>query len=119
MRGSKIFITGVTGQVGVPVATALAADNEVWGIARFVDAATRERLEKAGVRCQTINMAAGDFTGLPSDFDYVINLAVAKSGRWDKDLAANAESAGPSHGALSRREGIPALFIRGRLRSAG
>ena len=39
-------------------------------------------------------MAAGDFTGLPSDFDYVLNLAVAKSGRWDKDLAANAESAG-------------------------
>ncbi len=39
-------------------------------------------------------MAAGDFTGLPSDFDYVLNLAVAKSGRWDKDMAANAESAG-------------------------
>ena len=36
----------------------------------------------------------GDFTGLPADFDYVLNLAVAKSGRWDKDLAANAESAG-------------------------
>ena len=30
----------------------------------------------------------------PSDFDYVINLAVAKSGRWEKDLAANAESVG-------------------------
>ena len=28
------------------------------------------------------------------DFDYVLNLAVAKSGRWDKDLAANAESLG-------------------------
>ena len=94
MRGSKILITGPTGQVGLPVATALAADNEVWGIARFVDAAARERLEKAGVRCETINMAAGDFTGLPSDFDYVLNLAVAKSGRWDKDLAANAESPG-------------------------
>ena len=32
--------------------------------------------------------------GLPTDFDYVLNLAVAKSGRWDKDLGANAESAG-------------------------
>lgn len=39
-------------------------------------------------------MAAGDFTGLPADFDYVLNFAVAKSGRWDKDLAVNAESAG-------------------------
>ena len=33
-------------------------------------------------------------TGVPSDFDYVLNLAVAKSGNWDKDLAANAESVG-------------------------
>jgi UDP-glucuronate 4-epimerase len=94
MRGSKILITGPSGQVASPIARALAADNEVWGIARFTDAAARESLEKAGVRCQTINLAAGDFTGLPSDFDYVINLAVAKSGKWDKDLAANAESVG-------------------------
>lgn len=94
MRGSKILITGVTGQVAVPVALAFAADNEVWGAARFTDPVARERLEKAGVRCHTLNMAAGDFTGLPTDFDYVLNLAVAKSGRWDKDLAVNAESAG-------------------------
>ena len=94
MRGSKILITGPSGQVAAPIARALAADNEVWGIARFTDAAARENLEKAGVRCETVNLAAGDFTGLPCDFDYVLNLAVAKSGRWDKDLAVNAESAG-------------------------
>ena len=94
MRGSKILITGPSGQVAAPIARALAADNEVWGIARFTDAAARESLEKAGVRCETVNLAAGDFTGLPSDFDHVLNLAVAKSGRWDKDLAANAESVG-------------------------
>ena len=35
-------------------------------------------------------MAAGDFTRLPADFDYVLNFAVAKSGRWDRDLAVNA-----------------------------
>ena len=94
MRGSKILITGPSGQGATPITRALAADNEVWGIARFTDAAARESLEKAGVRCETVNLAAGDFTGLPSDFDYVLNLAVAKSGRWDKDLAANAESVG-------------------------
>jgi UDP-glucuronate 4-epimerase len=94
MRGSKILITGPSGQVAAPIARALAADNEVWGIARFTDAAVREILEKAGVRCQTVNLAAGDFGDIPPDFDYVINLAVAKSGKWDKDLAANAESVG-------------------------
>ncbi|SRX94827.1 NAD-dependent epimerase/dehydratase [Frankia sp. EAN1pec] [Mycobacterium shimoidei] len=94
MRGAKILITGPTGQVAFPIARALAADNDIWGIARFADAAARERLEQAGVRCQTVNLAAGDFTGLPSDFDYVLNLAVAKSGKWDTDLGANAESVG-------------------------
>lgn len=78
----------------MPVAKALAAENEVWGIARFTDAEARDELEKSGVRCETVNLASGDFTGIPADFDYVINLAVAKSGRWDKDLAANAESVG-------------------------
>lgn len=94
MRDSKILITGVTGQVATPVALAFAADNEVWGIARFTDAAARTTLEQSGVRCAGVNLAAGDFTGLPADFDYVLNLAVAKSGKWDKDLAANAESVG-------------------------
>ena len=94
MRGAKILITGPTGQLATPIAVALAADNEVWGIARFTTPAARERLEQAGLRCQTVNLAAGDFSGLPTDFDYVLNLAVAKSGDWEKDLAVNAESVG-------------------------
>jgi UDP-glucuronate 4-epimerase len=94
MRGSKILITGPTGQLATPIARALAPDNEVWGVARFTNPAAREGLEKAGVRCETVDLAAGDFTGLPSDFDYVLNLAVAKSGDWDTDLGANAESVG-------------------------
>jgi UDP-glucuronate 4-epimerase len=94
LRDAKILITGPTGQVADPIARALAADNEVWGIARFTNPAARAGLEEAGVRCEKVNLAAGDFTGLPTDFDYVLNLAVAKSGNWDKDLGANAESAG-------------------------
>jgi nucleoside-diphosphate-sugar epimerase len=94
MRGYKILISGVTGQVATPVAKALVAGNDVWGIARFTDTAAREELERAGIHCCTVNMANGDFSGIPRDFDYVLNLAVAKSGRWDKDLGANAESVG-------------------------
>ncbi|WP_237572549.1 NAD-dependent epimerase/dehydratase family protein [Mycolicibacterium lacusdiani] len=94
MHGFKILITGPTGQVAAPIARALAADNEVWGIARFTDSAARAALERDGIRCERVNLAAGNFAGIPSDFDYVLNLAVAKSGRWNKDLAANAESVG-------------------------
>lgn len=94
MRGAKILITGVTGQVATPIATALAAENEVWGVARFNNPQARQHLEQAGVQCAAVNLADGDFSSLPTDFDYVVNMAVAKSGRWDADLAANAESVG-------------------------
>ncbi len=96
MRDQKILITGPTGQVALPVALALARENEVWGAARFSDAAARKRLEDAGVHCVAMDLGDGDFAGLPADFDYVLNLAVAKSpdGNFDADLRANGEATG-------------------------
>jgi nucleoside-diphosphate-sugar epimerase len=94
MRDSKILITGLTGQVAEPVATALAEGNEVWGAARFRDEGARNRLRGAGVRCVEVDLAGGEFGALPADFDYVLNFAVAKSGNWKVDLAVNAESPG-------------------------
>ena len=89
LRGAKVVVTGVTGQVGEPVARALAQDNEVYGAARFRDAATRERLEAAGIHCVAIDLATGDVGGLPADADYVLNFAVTKTNDWDVDLQAN------------------------------
>ena len=96
LEGQRILVTGPTGQVGLPIALGLAGANEVWGIARFSDASARERLEAAGVRCVTTDLATTDFTHLPGEFDCVLNFAVAKGGDgdWDHDLAANAESVG-------------------------
>jgi nucleoside-diphosphate-sugar epimerase len=93
MRDAKILVTGPTGQVATPITLSLAKDNEVWGVARFKDPTTAEPLEKAGVRCVPLDLAKGEFDALPADFDYVVNLAVVRSGRWPKDLAANGESA--------------------------
>jgi nucleoside-diphosphate-sugar epimerase len=96
MRDAKILITGPTGQVALPVALSLARDNEVWGVARFSDAAARARLEAGGVRCVAADLGDGDFRKLPGDFDYVLNLAVSKSpaGDFDYDLRANGEATG-------------------------
>src|SRR3990172_6546678 len=96
MRDQKILITGPTGQVALPVALALARENEVWGVARFSDAAARKRLEAAGVRCVVADLGDGDFRELPGDFDTVLNLAVSKSadGDFDHDLRANGEATG-------------------------
>jgi nucleoside-diphosphate-sugar epimerase len=94
LTGTRIVVTGPTGQVALPVTLALAEHNEVIGLARFRDAAARARLEAAGVRCIETNLAAGDFSGVPTDVEYVLNLAVVKSNRWETDLAANAEAVG-------------------------
>jgi nucleoside-diphosphate-sugar epimerase len=89
LRGAKVVVTGVTGQVGEPVACALAQDNEVYGAARFRDDKARERLEAAGVRCVAIDLATGDVADLPADADFVLNFAVTKTNDWDVDLEVN------------------------------
>src|SRR5579863_4977974 len=89
LRGAKIVVTGVTGQVAEPLACALARDNEVYGAARFKDAEARRRLEAAGVRCLTVDLLDGEPDALPSDADYVLNFAVTKTNDWDVDLQAN------------------------------
>jgi nucleoside-diphosphate-sugar epimerase len=94
LKGEKILVVGPTSQVALPVTRALAADNEVWGIARFNDQKGRAVLEADGVRCVVADLTAGDFTGLPDDFGYVLNFAVCKSGDFDYDFAANVEALG-------------------------
>jgi len=86
---TKVVVTGVTGQVGLPLAESLAADNEVYGAARFSDPAAADRLAAAGVRCVPVDLAAGDVGGLPADAEVVLHFAVAKSNRWPVDLDAN------------------------------
>ena len=94
MEGKRILITGPTGQVAKPVTLALAKQNEVTGIARFNNKIARDELEAAGVKCIPVDLAKGDFSAVPADVDYVLNLAVTKTASFDNDLAANAEATG-------------------------
>ena len=96
VEGQKILVPGPTGQVAFPLACTLAQKNEVWGAARFSDPTKREALETAGVHCATVDLGSGDFDALPSDFDYVLHLAVARAAEadFDGDIRSNAESVG-------------------------
>ncbi len=98
LNNAKIIVTGATGQVGLPVAKALAAPglaNEVWAPARFSNAAARTSLEEAGVHCVVADLGSGEgLDELPESADYVLNFAVAKTKDSDADLTANAESVG-------------------------
>ncbi len=92
--GQRILVTGPAGQVAKPIVRALAATNDVIGIARFRDADARAELEQLGVTCIPVDLARGDLGEVPDDVDYVLNIAVVKSNRWDVDLRGNAEAVG-------------------------
>lgn len=73
LRGHKILMTGLTGNLGGSLARALVSENEVWGFARYTRAGQREFWEDAGVRTRVGDCAGGRFDGLPDDFHYVIH----------------------------------------------
>jgi UDP-glucuronate 4-epimerase len=85
----KFLVTGVTGQVALPVALALAQDHEVWGAARFKDAKAKARLEEGGVRCAPVDLIEGDLAAIPDDITAVVHFGVTKTNTWDGDLDGN------------------------------
>jgi len=91
VNGKKIVITGATGQVGLPVATSLAKENEVWAAARFSDQKVRAQLEEAGVHCAVADLGSGNLSAVPTDPDYVLHFAVSRSKSFDKDITDNSE----------------------------
>lgn len=95
MRDEKILITGPAGRIGTALARSLAADNEVWGVARFRSPGSRERVEAAGVTTRVLELADGEFGDLPSDFTYVLHIAADFSDDdYDRALRVNAEGTG-------------------------
>src|SRR6202044_806681 len=89
LHDRKILVTGPAGQIAFPLTEFLAADNEVWGLARFGDAGDRERVEAAGGRNAACDLAAGDFTE-------VLHLAASQLPGEDYDgaIRVNAEATG-------------------------
>ncbi|CAB4886643.1 unannotated protein [freshwater metagenome] len=96
LTGAKILITGITGQIAFPLAQFLAEDNDVWGLARFGDAGSRQQVEAIGVTPVQCDLAAGDLSGVPDDFTHVLHLAAFQGPGNDFDVAlrANAEATG-------------------------
>ena len=96
LRDEKILLTGPSGQIGLPLAAYLSRENEVWGIARFGDATSRERVDALGVTTRTCDLGSGDFGSLPTDFTVLLHLAAYQGTGTDYDYAitVNAEGAG-------------------------
>lgn len=108
LTDKRILVTGVTGQVAGPLARNLAAaGNTVFGTSRFADPAARDVVAAGGVTPIAIDLETATFDEIPDDLDYVINMAVAKSNDFDRDLAANAEGVAF---LIERVKGVTAFF---------
>ena len=95
LSGEKILITGPAGRIAFGLARSLVADNEVWGIARFGDPATREKVDALGVTTRTLEYSDGVFGDLPHDFTYLLHIAADFSpDDYDRALRVNAEGTG-------------------------
>ncbi|HEY6430070.1 MAG TPA: NAD(P)-dependent oxidoreductase [Acidimicrobiales bacterium] len=95
LEGQKILITGATGKIAFPIARALAPSNDVWGVARFTQSETRERLAAAGVRPVPLDVSSVAFESLPEDFTHVFHAAMdAGLGDWAAAAETNAQATG-------------------------
>lgn len=95
LSDEKILITGPAGKIAFGLAETLAKDNEVWGVSRFGDPATRAAVEALGVTTRSIDLATGEYGDLPRDFSYLLHVAVAyESTDYDRAITVNAEGTG-------------------------
>jgi nucleoside-diphosphate-sugar epimerase len=95
LSDEKILITGPAGRIASGLVRSLAADNEVWGIARFSDPAAKGRVEALGVTTHTADLADGALGDIPDDFTYLLHLAADFSADdYDRALRVNAEGTG-------------------------
>jgi len=95
MRDEKILITGPAGRIAFGLARSLAADNDVWGVARFGNPGSREEVEALGVTTRVVELGSDDFGDLPRDFTYLLHLAADFSDDdYDRALRVNAEGTG-------------------------
>jgi len=113
IKGEKILVTGATGQVGGPLARYLAPDNEVWGVARFSSPEARRALEDAGVTTRALDVGAGDFSSLPTDFTYVVHANWIRAGLDQLQEAIRANVEGPGLLMQHTRSAKATLVVSG------
>jgi nucleoside-diphosphate-sugar epimerase len=94
LSDEKILITGPAGRIAFGLAKTLAARNEVWGISRFSDPATREEVDGLGVTTRAMDIGDGHFGDLPSDFTYLLHVAADFGNDYDRALRVNGEGTG-------------------------
>ena len=109
LAGKRVLVTGASGIVALPVAVELAKDNEVFALARWSNPDQKQKVEAAGAKAVSFDLADPDLSPLPKEVDVVINYAVLpptfKNMAYDVNLGAT--------GRLARRYRECEAFIHG------
>jgi len=77
LNGMKVLITGHTGRIGEAIAERFAPVCDMWGLARYTREGSWEETIARGITPVRGGMGRDSFAELPTDFDYVLNIAAA------------------------------------------
>jgi UDP-glucuronate 4-epimerase len=95
LTGQKILITGASGTLGMMIGRYLAQENEVHGIARFADAASRIKVQSAGMTPVALDFERPDFSAVKQDFDYLLHFSHTRRGAGEFVEAIQINAVGP------------------------
>lgn len=94
-EGKKILVTGATGMVARPLVRVYSRAGTVYAMARYGREEDRRAIEDLGGIPIVADLADREtLSAVPEDIDYVINCAVGRSNKFDRDFAANGEGVG-------------------------
>ena len=114
LSGEKILVTGVAGNIAKPLSAYLAADNEVWGVARFSRPGGREEMEALGVHTHPSDLAEGRWQPVIQDEEAVARAGAVRrvllcSGKVYVDLvSSDHRAAHPEVAAFGGKLALPA-----------
>jgi nucleoside-diphosphate-sugar epimerase len=109
LRDETIVITGAAGQVALPIAESLAAQNRVVAVDLFPEEETVARLSARGAECVRQDLQSQDLSALPEEASYVMNFAVFAapgSDDFERAMAVNALAPGRLLARFSAAKGF-------------
>ena len=102
IEGRRVLVTGATGLIGSAVTEYLAADNEVFALARFSSPESRERAKLTGAQPVVADIRAIGPDDIPADLDYVIHAGAATAGTSERSRIETFETNVQATGRLMR-----------------
>jgi len=92
LNGRKVLITGHTGRIGQAIAERFAPICDMWGLARYSREGSWEETVATGLTPVRGDLGRGSLDEVPTDFDYVLNIAAAiHPATTDEGLVDNCE----------------------------